>query len=90
MDPENRQEREKELEKILEQTLEEGADQGAKEDVQERARRRISALYEYRVQSERDPIAEETKIIRSMAKEPDGRYDQYVEEQLPPDGKTGV
>jgi ElaB/YqjD/DUF883 family membrane-anchored ribosome-binding protein len=90
MDPEEQQERVKALEKMLEQTLEEGKDREAEEDVQERARKRLLAMYEYRIQSERDPIAEETKIIRSMAKEPDGRYDKYVQEKPTDHGEKGV
>jgi len=72
------EENRKEMERLLEQTLEEGPDLESGADMKERARERISAPYEYRIQAERDPIAEETKIIRSMAKEPDGKYDKYA------------
>lgn len=86
---EKRENRE-EMEKLLEQTLTEGPDleSGDEEKVRERARERISAPYEYRIQAERDPIAEETKIIRSMAKEPDRRYDDYARPQTPEEDVT--
>jgi len=66
------------IEQVLKATLERGG-RGAV-DAEERARDRIAAPYEYRIKAEKDPIAEETKIIRSMATEPDDKYDAYVRE----------
>jgi hypothetical protein len=71
--------RQSELERVLEETLESDGTAVTEEETAERARERVSPLYEYRVKAERDPIAEETKIIRRMAKEPDNRYDKWVE-----------
>ena len=42
------------------------------------APRRLSPRHEVRVQTERDPIAEETAKYRKMAREIDGRYDKYA------------
>ncbi|HZG87462.1 hypothetical protein [Paenibacillus sp.] len=68
-----------ELERVLEEALDVTKERDEKRfDTNELARERISAPYEYRVRAERDPIAEETKIIRSMAKEPDDKYDEYA------------
>jgi hypothetical protein len=42
------------------------------------APRRLSPRYEIRQSTELDPIVEETRKIRSMAKEVDDRYDEYI------------
>lgn len=68
-----------EMERVLEERLKEPLDNVSEADANEKARDRISPPYEYRIRAERDPIAEETKIIRSMAKEPDEKYDKYAE-----------
>ncbi len=39
---------------------------------------RLIPKYEIRIKAEKDPIAEETRIIRNMAEEIDGRYDEYM------------
>jgi hypothetical protein len=67
-----------ELERVLEETLHAGIMNDKEPDTTEEARERISAPYVYRVRAEKDPIAEETAIIRRMAKEPDGKYDDYA------------
>ncbi|MCI3923336.1 hypothetical protein MO973_24220 [Paenibacillus sp. TRM 82003] len=67
------------LERVLEETLDEGGTAKlSEEELAERARERISAPYEYRVQAERDPILEETQRFRRLAKEVDDRYDKYA------------
>lgn len=66
-----------ELERVLEEKLEQGDANGDGADPSEQARQRITAPYEYRVRAEVDPIAEETRLIRKIAKEPDGKYDKY-------------
>lgn len=38
--------------------------------------RRLSPRYEVRIAAERDPVAEETRKFRGMAREVDGRYDR--------------
>ena len=45
-------------------------------DAQEAAVKRLSPRWEIRIQSERDPIAEETAAYREIAKEVDNRYDK--------------
>jgi len=72
------QKKQSELERVLEEQLHDGIMHAKGPDASEEARDRISAPYEYRVKAEKDPIAEETKIIRRMAKEPDGKYDDYA------------
>ena len=37
--------------------------------------KRIPPRWEIRVQAEYDPVAEETKLYRTLASEADGRYD---------------
>ncbi|MFD0713465.1 hypothetical protein [Paenibacillus sp. GCM10027626] len=49
-------------------------------DEQERDRRvraKLSPKYEIRVQAVHDPIVEETRQYRQMAREVDNRYDKY-------------
>ena len=48
------------------------------EDVSEGARKRLLRRTEIRVQTMMDPIVEETIQYRQMAKEVDGRYDEYM------------
>ncbi|GGG24031.1 hypothetical protein [Paenibacillus abyssi] len=71
------------LEKELVQHLLEGeassgaSDDGAKEQA---VRRKLSVPYEIRIQTESDPIVEQTIRYRQMAQELDGRYDRYMEQ----------
>ncbi|WP_123043405.1 hypothetical protein [Cohnella candidum] len=46
------------------------------EDPGKEAVRKLPPRWEIRIQTERDPIAEETELYRSMAKEVDDRYDR--------------
>ncbi|CAJ1316762.1 hypothetical protein PTI45_04078 [Paenibacillus nuruki] len=65
-----------ELERELTERLTEGFMQ--EEDREVRERRMIPSKYEIRIQTTLDPIAEETMQYRKMAKEIDGRYDEYM------------
>lgn len=65
-----------ELERELTERLTEGFMQ--EEDREVRERRMIPSKYEIRIQTTLDPIAEETIQYRKMAKEIDGRYDEYM------------
>lgn len=65
-----------ELERELTERLTEGLMQ--EEDRDSRERRMIPSKYEIRIQTTLDPIAEETIQYRKMAKEIDGRYDEYM------------
>lgn len=67
------------LEQQLSDMLTEGEMEAVDRKAQERAQ--ISPKYEIRIQTELDPIREETKKFRSMAKEVDGRYDRYVKDE---------
>jgi hypothetical protein len=42
---------------------------------EDQAVKMLPPRWEIRTQAERDPIAEETKAYRAMAREVDGRYD---------------
>ncbi|TYP79549.1 hypothetical protein [Paenibacillus methanolicus] len=66
-----------EMEHELAEQLENGP-MNAESDRDERARVKLPAKYEMRVQTEHDPVAEETKLFRSMAREVDARYDKYA------------
>ncbi|CAM3059849.1 hypothetical protein PASE110613_14865 [Paenibacillus sediminis] len=48
------------------------------EDRHAQERERMSPKYEIRIQTTMDPIVEETRLYRSIAKELDGRYDEYL------------
>jgi hypothetical protein len=69
-----------ELERVLGESIQEGGErEPSKKELTERARERISAPYVYRITADRDPVAEETKLFRRMAKEVDDRYDRWGE-----------
>lgn len=61
-------------EELLAERLTEGEQEADAPEVE--AVRRISPRYEVRIQAERDPVAEETKLYRTLAREVDGRYDK--------------
>ncbi|MDP9702623.1 hypothetical protein [Paenibacillus sp. FSL R7-0272] len=68
----------KELERRLSDMLTEG-DMEASGDAEEQERQLIPPKYEVRIQTERDPIVEETLKFRTMARELDDRYDRYLD-----------
>ncbi|CAM4449720.1 hypothetical protein P4H94_20500 [Paenibacillus macerans] len=76
----------KELERELSEMLTEG-EYGSEEERRKEERRRLSPRYEIRVQTTLDPIVEETLAYRKMAKELDGRYDDYLKKAKRADGK---
>lgn len=76
----------KELERELSEMLTEG-EYGSEEERRKEERRRLSPRYEIRVQTTLDPIVEETLAYREMAKELDGRYDDYLKKAKRADGK---
>ncbi len=45
----------------------------------------LSPKYEIRIQTQLDPIVEETLKYRSMAKEVDDRYDKYMDKAVKKD-----
>ncbi|MDI4648241.1 hypothetical protein KB449_25040 [Cohnella sp. F6_2S_P_1] len=50
-------------------------------DPNEEALSRLSPRWEIRIQTERDPVAEETAAYRKLAKEADGRYDDRAKSE---------
>ncbi|GAB6928746.1 hypothetical protein JCM10914A_27290 [Paenibacillus sp. JCM 10914] len=66
------------LERQLSDMLTEGEMQ--QKDREQEQRRLLNPKYEIRIQTQLDPIVEETKQYRSMAKELDDRYDKYMEQ----------
>lgn len=42
------------------------------------AQKQLPPRYEMRIQTEHDPIVEETHLVRKMAQEVDDRYDNYL------------
>jgi hypothetical protein len=73
-----KQERE-ELEQMIEKTLTVGEMDSI--DPQEGAKAKLNMRYEIPVKAEYNPVTEETRVIRSMAKEPDNRYDRWMKEE---------
>ncbi|MGG1876348.1 hypothetical protein ABDI30_01970 [Paenibacillus cisolokensis] len=69
---------EQDLERQLSEMLTEGEMQD--KDREKEQRRLVSPKYEIRIQTQLDPIVEETLKFRSMAKEVDGRYDKYMKQ----------
>ncbi|PZD95628.1 hypothetical protein DNH61_13995 [Paenibacillus sambharensis] len=58
-------------------------------DREARLKAKLSPKYEVRIQSVDDPIVEETKRFRSMAREIDDRYDRYMERAQRQDEQNG-
>jgi hypothetical protein len=71
----------KELERRLSDMLTEG-DMEESGDADKRERQLIPPKYEVRIQTERDPIVEETLKYRDMAREVDDRYDRYIKRSV--------
>jgi len=67
-----------EAEELLVRRLTEGEPEGPPPEVE--AVRGLPPRWEIRIQTERDPVAEETKVYRTMAREVDGRYDKKEEQ----------
>lgn len=65
------------LERQLSELLTDGEMESKNEE--EEGRRLIPPKYEIRIQTTLDPIVEETRKYRSIAKELDDRYDKYME-----------
>ncbi|MGD0035384.1 hypothetical protein SLT67_28810 [Paenibacillus illinoisensis] len=68
----------KELERCLSEMLTEG-EMEESGDADKRERQLIPPKYEVRIQTETDPIVQETLMYRNMAREVDDRYDRYLE-----------
>jgi hypothetical protein len=62
----------------LERELSELLTEGEIRENEARKRERLSPKYEVRVQTHIDPIVEETCKYRSIARELDDRYDEYM------------
>ncbi|MBA9087522.1 hypothetical protein FHR92_004007 [Fontibacillus solani] len=69
---------EKELEKELSELLSDGELSISEEERRQKERKLLSTRYEIRVQTQLDPIVEETRAYRSIAREVDDRYDEYM------------
>jgi predicted Zn-dependent peptidase len=64
------------FEKELAETLQAG--DMHKDDPASKAQELLPPKYEIRIPAQKDPIIEETRMIREMAKEVDDRYDDYL------------
>ncbi|MCC3379160.1 hypothetical protein ACFQ5D_15075 [Paenibacillus farraposensis] len=62
----------------LERELSELLTEGEIRENEAKKRERLSPKYEVRIQTDIDPIVEETRKYRSMARELDDRYDEYM------------
>ncbi|PAF28477.1 hypothetical protein [Paenibacillus sp. 7516] len=71
----------KELERRLSEMLTEG-EMEESGDADKRERQLIPPKYEVRIQTETDPIVQETLMYRNMAREVDDRYDRYLERSV--------
>lgn len=77
----DKEDRESDLEKEIIDTLTEGELDSEEKD--KAIRRKLPHKYEIRIQTQLDPIVEETDIYRGMAKEVDNRYDVYLAKRKP-------
>lgn len=64
------------IENELAEALEKG--EMKRTDEERSIRERLSPKYEVRIQTQQDPIVEETLEYRKLASEVDGRYDDYL------------
>lgn len=71
------------LERQLSEMLTDG--EMEKKDREKEERRLLSPKYEIRIQTQLDPIVEETLKYRSMARELDDRYDKYIDKAVKKD-----
>ena len=62
----------------LERELSELLTEGEIRENEAKKRERLNPKYEVRIQTHIDPIVEETRKYRSMARELDDRYDEYM------------
>lgn len=71
----------KENDKKVEQRISEllASDEQDRANVEDEALNKLLPRYEIRIQAQFDPVAEETKQYRTMAKEIDDRYSEYDE-----------
>lgn len=67
---------EHEMERKITEILTDGEMKEA--DREQEQRKRIVPKYEIRIQTQLDPIVEETRKYRMMAQEIDDRYDRYM------------
>ncbi len=70
-----------EAEELLAKRLTEKKPEDSIEDAEVQAVKRLPPRWEIRIQAERDPVVEETKAYRAIAREVDGRYDNIDEGQ---------
>ena len=77
--------RDQDLERQLSELLTEGELEA--KDENEEGRRMIPPKYEIRIQTQLDPIVEETRKYRQIGRELDDRYDKYMK-QAGAEGKT--
>jgi hypothetical protein len=64
-----------EVEELLARQLIDEVPEGSEADAEAEAVRRLPPRWEIRIQTDRDPIVEETKAYRAIAQEIDDRYD---------------
>lgn len=67
------------IEKKLSELLE--LDEPSEEEVSKEALQKLPPRYEIRIQTQHDPVAEETKRYREIAREVDDRYDKYNQDE---------
>lgn len=70
--------RDQDLERQLSELLTEG--ELEEKDESEEGRRMIPPKYEIRIQTQLDPIVEETRKYRRIGRELDDRYDKYMKQ----------
>ncbi|BBI35736.1 hypothetical protein [Cohnella abietis] len=63
------------LEELLARSLTEEKPEAKPEETEAEALKQLPPRWEVRIQSKFDPVVEETKAYRAIAKEVDGRYD---------------
>jgi hypothetical protein len=81
-----------EAEELLARKLTEEPGEAGKEEAEARAAKQLPPRWEIRIQASHDPVVEETKAYRTMAREVDDRYKSVPAEtpaEQPTESKEG-
>jgi hypothetical protein len=78
----------KEAEELLARQLSEGQAEDSQENAEEKATKQLPPRWEIRIQAKHDPVVEETKAYRTLAREVDDRYDKVKVDKDAEEGQS--
>ncbi len=77
-----------EAEELLARRLTEEQDEDTQENAEAKAAKKLPPRWEIRIQAKHDPVVEETKAYRAIAREVDNRYDKVQTESNDNEGQS--